>query len=47
MLGKWTVSGQRGMVGQLVEWSQAYLAEIDAARARYENLAAVRATVDE
>jgi DNA-binding HxlR family transcriptional regulator len=26
----------RGIVGQLVEWSQAHLAEIDAARARYD-----------
>ncbi len=26
----------RGIVGQLVDWSQAHLAEIDAARARYD-----------
>src|SRR4051812_43702629 len=36
-----------GIVGQLVEWSQANLAEIDAARARYDRQAAVWAPVDE
>jgi DNA-binding HxlR family transcriptional regulator len=37
----------RGIVGQLVEWSQAHLAEIDAARARYDRQATAWATVNE
>ena len=37
----------RGIVGQLVEWSQAHLAEIDAARARYDGQAPGWASVDD
>ena len=36
----------RGIVGQLVVWSQAHLPEIDAARARYDARGATWATVD-
>jgi len=37
----------RGIVGQLVQWSQAHLAEIDAARARYDGQAPGWASVDD
>jgi DNA-binding HxlR family transcriptional regulator len=37
----------RGIVGQLVEWSQAHLAEIDTARARYDSQVPVWTRVDE
>jgi DNA-binding HxlR family transcriptional regulator len=37
----------RGIVGQLVEWSQAHLGEIDAARARYDSQAPAWATSDD
>src|SRR3954469_3247933 len=37
----------RGIVGKLVEWSQAHLAEIDTARARYHSQVPVWTRVDE
>ena len=37
----------RGIVGQLVQWSQAHLPEIDAARARYDSRDPGWATVDD
>jgi DNA-binding HxlR family transcriptional regulator len=37
----------RGIIGRLVEWSQAHLAEIDAARARYDTQAPGWATTDD
>ena len=37
----------RGIVGQLVEWSQDHLAEIDAARARYDEQRPGWATLDD
>ena len=36
----------RGIVGELVEWSQAHLAEIDAARSRYDGQAPGWATAE-
>jgi DNA-binding HxlR family transcriptional regulator len=37
----------RGIVGQLVQWSQAHLPEIDAARARYDGQAPGWAAADD
>ena len=37
----------RGIVAQLVQWSQAHLVEIDAARARYDGQKPGWATLDD